>query len=720
MYSNRRSLLIATLLLLGLLGHGCAAPPPAQAPFADAPAPALQPPVARREAHTTTLHGDTLVDDYFWLRNKGTPEVESYLYAERDYTNAFMQPTETLQQQLYGEMLARTQQTDMGVPVLDRGFYYYSRTEEGKQYPIHCRRKGSMEAPEEVILDVNALAEGKSFVGVEILGVSPNGNLLAYAVDNTGFRQYTLYIKDLRTGRIGPEAIPRVTSMVWAEDNRSLFYTMEDEQTKRSYRVYRHVIGQAKDPLVYEENDERFSTYVSRSRDREMIFISTSSWTTSEVRYVPASQPAEEPRLIAAREQGHEYVVDHRPGEFWIRTNDKGPNFRLVVASESDPSRANWREVVAVREHVMLEGVDLFRDFHVLQEREGGVPQLRVTEHAGGTTHRIDFPEAAFDVAPENNPEFEASFYRLAYQSPLTPPSIFDYDPATRERTLRKQDPVPGGYDPARYRVELAEATAQDGVKVPMWLLMRKETVQDGSNPALLYAYGAYGSPESAVFFHPVFSLVDRGLIYAVTYPRGGGELGKTWHDAGRMLNKRNTFTDFIAASEHLIEARYTSKEKLAVMGGSAGGLLMGAITNLRPDLFKVVILQVPFVDAINSMLDESLPLTVSEFEEWGNPKIETQYRYIKSYSPYDNLEAKDYPTILVTSSYNDSQVMYWEPAKYVARLRALKTDSNPLLFKIDMEPAGHGGKSGRYDQLRELAFEYAFLLWQLGVEKPP
>jgi oligopeptidase B len=479
-------------------------------------------------------------------------------------------------------------------------------------------------------------------------------------------------------------------------------------------------MGQAKDPLVYEENDERFSTYVYKSRDREMIFISASSYTTSEVRYVPASQPAQEPRLIAAREQGHEYAVDHRPGEFWIRTNDKGPNFRLVVASETDPSRSNWREVVPVREHVMLEGVDLFRGFHVLQEREGGVPQLRVTEHAGGTTHRIAFPEAAFDAAPENNPEFDASFYRFAYQSPLTPPSIFDYDPATRARTLRKQVPVPGGYDPARYRVELAEATAQDGVKVPVWLLMRKETARDGSNPTLLYAYGAYGSPESAGFYHPVFSLVDRGLIYAVAYPRGGGELGKTWHDAGRMLNKRNTFTDFVAAAEHLIETGYTRKKKLAVMGGSAGGLLMGAIANLRPDLFRVVILQVPFVDAINSMLDESLPLTVGEFEEWGNPKIEAQYRYIKSYSPYDNLESKDYPTILVTSSYNDSQVMYWEPAKYVARLRALKTDSNPLLFKIDMEPAGHGGKSGRYDQMRELAFEYAFLLWQLGVEKPP
>jgi len=720
MYIMHRSLLIAAFLALGLLAHGCATPPSAQPIVAAAPEPALQPPVALRETHTTKLHGDTLVDEYYWLRNKGTPEVESYLYAERDYANAFMKPTEPLQQQLYEEMLARTQQTDTGVPVFDRGFYYYSRTEKGKQYPIHCRRKGSMDAPEEVILDVNALAEGESFMSAETLGVSPDGNLLAYAVDNTGFRQYTLHIKDLRTGRTGPEAIPRVTSMVWAEDNRSLFYSIEHEQTKRSYRVHRHIIGQAEDPLVYEEDDERFSAYVYKSRDRQMIFISAVSYTTSEVRYVPANQPADEPRLISAREQDHQYVVDHRPGEFWIRTNDKGPNFRLVVASETDPSRANWREVVPLREHVMLEGVDLFRDFHVLQERESGVPQLRVTEHAGGTTHRVAFPEAAFDAVPENNPEFDASIYRLAYQSPLTPPSIFDYDPVTRERTLRKQDPVPGGYDPARYRVELTEATAPDGVKVPIWLLMRKDVVPDGTNPALLYAYGAYGSPESAGFYRHVFSLVDRGLIYAVAYPRGGGELGKKWHDAGRMLNKRNTFTDFIAAAEHLIESRYTRKEKLAVMGASAGGLLMGTITNLRPDLFKVVISEVPFVDAINSMLDESLPLTVGEFEEWGNPKIEAQYRYIKSYSPYDNLEAKGYPTMLVTSSYNDSQVMYWEPAKYVARLRALKTDSNPLLFKIDMESAGHGGKSGRYDQLRELAFEYAFLLWQLGVEPPP
>lgn len=678
----------------------------------------LQPPVAKKEPHTTQIHGETLVDDYYWLRNKGTPEVEAYLKAELAYAEAFTKPTEALQQKLYDEMLARVQQTDVDVPVLERGYYYYTRTEEGKQYPIHCRKKGSLEAPEEVILDVNQLAEGKPFMAVGWRTVSPDGNLLAFHTDETGFRQFTLHVKDLRTRQLGPEAIPRVTSFEWAEDGKTLIYGVEHPQTKRSYQVFRHVLGETKDDLLYEEKDERFDVFVNKSRDRQVLFIQSASHTTSEVRYLPAGQPTAEPKLIAPREQDHEYEVDHRPGEFWIRTNDKGRNFRLVVADEKDLSPANWREVVPHREDVMLEGVDLFQNFYVVLERESGVLYMNVTELPSGKAHRIEFPEPAYLAFPNGNREFDAKLYRFNYQSPVAPPSIYDYDPVRRERKLLKQVAVLGGYDPSRYRVELTKATAPDGVQVPMWLLYRKDLQKDGKNPVLLSAYGSYGAPGAANFNGNIFSLVDRGVIFSTAYIRGGGEMGKKWHDDGRMMKKKNTFTDFIAAAEHLIAGKYTSKDRLAIVGGSAGGLLMGAVTNMRPDLFKVVIAHVPFVDVINTMLDESLPLTVGEFEEWGNPKIEDQYRYMKSYSPYDNVAAKAYPILLVKSSYNDSQVMYWEPAKYVAKLRALKTDANPLVFHINMDPAGHGGKSGRYNRLRETAFDYAFLLWQLGVEK--
>jgi oligopeptidase B len=697
-----------------------AAPLAAATPSPAPPAPAAEsrPPVARKEPHKTTIHGDTLVDDYYWLRNKGTPEVETYLKSELAYSEAFMKPTAALQQKLYDEMLSRIQQTDTQVPARERGFFYYSRTVEGRQYPIFARKKGSLDAEEEVILDVNQLAEGKKFMTVDEMKVSPDGNLLAYTSDDTGFRQYTLRIKDLRTGGLGPEAIARVTSVEWTEDGKTLLYSVEHPQTKRSYQVFRHALGAARDDLVYEEKDERFNTGVWKSRDRKYLFVESGSHTATEVRYMPADTGTAEMKVIAERAPEHEYDVDHRDGTFWIRTNDQGRNFRLVTAPASDPSRKNWKEVVPHREDVMLSGHLMFRDFYVLVEREGGWPQVRVTDFRNGQTHRIAFPEPAYQVNPSNNHEFDAQVLRIAYQSPITSSSVYDYDPATRERKLLKQVAVLGGYDPTRYRVEITKATAPDGTQVPMWLVHRKDLELDGTNPALLYAYGSYGANMSAGFSSNLFSLVDRGLVYAVAYIRGGGELGKKWHDQGRMMNKKNTFTDFIAAAEYLVAKKYTSKDRLAIMGGSAGGLLMGAVTNMRPDLFKVVVSYVPFVDVITTMLDESIPLTVPEFEEWGNPKKEAEYRYMKSYSPYDNLAAKSYPTMLVKSSYNDSQVMYWEPAKYVARLRAVKTDSHPLVFHINMDPAGHGGKSGRYDRLREIAFDYAFLLWQLGVEK--
>jgi oligopeptidase B len=701
---------LATAALLGLaLGLPRGAP-------ADGP-PA--PPAAAKQPKPVTLHGDTLVDDYHWLRNKGTPEVETHLKAELAYAQAFMKPTEGLQQTLYDEMLSRIQQTDTGVPYRERGYFYYTRTVEGQQYPIHCRKKESLEAPEEVILDVNRIAEGKTFLSVGVLKVSPDGHLLAYTTDDTGFRQYTLRVKDLRTGEHRPEKIERVDAVEWFEDGKALLYTVEHPQTKRSYQAFRHLlIGAGPDPLVYEEKDERFSLAAWKTLDRKYLFLDSSSHTSSESRYMPADGPAGALKLITPREADHEYEVDHRQGTFWIRTNDRGRNFRLVTAPVADPSRPSWKEVVPHRDEVMLAAFGLFKDFYVVVEREAGLPHLRVHDFQSGGSHRIEMPEPAYQASWSTNREFDTKLFRFAYQSPVTSPSIYDYDPATRQRTLLKQVAVLGGFDRSRYKVEVTQATAPDGVKVPVWMVYRKDLARDGSHPALLYSYGSYGVSLSAGFSSNLFSLVDRGVVYAVAYIRGGGELGKKWHDDGRMLKKKNTFTDFIAAAEHLVAERYTNRDRLAIMGGSAGGLLMGAVTNLRPDLFEVVISQVPFVDVIHTMLDESLPLTVGEFEEWGNPKIAEQYRYMLSYSPYDNLKAGPYPTMLVKSSYNDSQVMYWEPAKYVARLRALKTDKNPLVFHINMDPAGHGGKSGRYDRLRETAFDYAFILWQLGVEK--
>jgi oligopeptidase B len=683
-----------------------------------APPEAAQPPVAKKESHPLQIHGDTLQDDYYWLRNKGTPEVEEYLNREMAFAKSFMKPTEGLQQRLYDEMVSKIQQTDTNVPYRERGFFYYSRTEAGKQYPIHCRKKGSLDAPEEVVLDVNQLAEGKKFMSVAAMETSPDGNLLAYLTDDTGFRQYTLHVKDLRTGQLGPEAVERATAVEWTEDGKSLLYSVEHPQTKRSFQVLRHVLGASKDTLVYEEKDERFGVEVWKSRDRKYLFVDSSSHTTSEVRFLPADTGSGEMKIIAPRIPDQKYDVDHRDGMFWIRTNDTGRNFRLVTAPVGNPGRASWKEIVPAREDVMLAGHTMFQEFYVLMEREGGQPYLKISDFRNGQSHRIEFPEPAYLASPSNNHEFDQKMFRIAYQSPVTSSSIYDYDPATRERRLLKQVAVLGGFDKSRYRVEITSATAPDGVKVPMWLVYRKDLARDGKNPALLYAYGSYGASMAATFNSNLFSLVDRGVIYALAYIRGGGELGKKWHDDGRMMKKRNTFTDFIAAAEHLVAANYTRPDRLAINGGSAGGLLMGAVTNMRPDLFKVVVSQVPFVDVINTMLDESLPLTVGEFEEWGNPKIEAQYRYMRAYSPYDNIEAKAYPTLLVKTSYNDSQVMYWEPAKYVARLRATKTDKNPLIFYVNMDPAGHGGKSGRYDRLHDTAFDYAFVLWQLGVEK--
>jgi oligopeptidase B len=674
----------------------------------------IEPPLALRSPQVVRIHGRELVDDYGWLRNKDDPRVRAYLEAENAYTRAVMQSTEAFQESLYREMLARIKETDMGVPYRFGAFEYYSRTEAGKDYPIYCRRCRIDGAPEEIILDANVLAEGHEFFSLGALAVSPDANLLAYSTDVTGFREFTLYVKDLKSGQLLAERIEKTRSVAWASDSATLFYVQEDA-AKRAWRLYRHVLGSVDDALVFEEGDVRFSIGVQRSRSRAWIFVGSHSATTSEVYCIPADQPHAALRLIAPRTPEHEYHVDHRGDLFYIVTNDRGRNFRLVSAPVSDPRPQNWTEVIPQREDVMLEDVELFARHSVVHERSGGFPRLRIVSFETGEAHPVEFPEPAYSVYGTGNAEFDSDTFRFAYESLVTPDSVFDYDMNTRSRKLLKQEEVLGGYDSTRYASELTYASSPDGTPVPVSMVYRKDRRQPGPQPLLLTGYGAYGFPSDVHFSSTRLSLLDRGVIFAIAHVRGGGEMGKKWHDQGRMLAKKNTFTDFIAAAEHLVARRYTSSSQLVIEGGSAGGLLMGAVVNRRPDLFKAVVAEVPFVDMINTMLDASLPLTTGEYEEWGNPQDPEFFEYMLSYSPYDNIEPKAYPAILVETSLNDSQVMYWEPAKYVAKLRATKTDDNPVLLKINMD-AGHGGASGRYDYLREIAFTYTFILWQNGL----
>jgi oligopeptidase B len=674
-----------------------------------------QPPFARKVPKVDTVHGQQRDDDYFWLRQKPDPQVAAYLEAENAYADAVMKPTEGLQAALYKEMLGHIKETDLSVPYRNGAYLYYSRTEEGQQYPIYCRRKGGPEGPEEVTLDLNELARDFKFMALGAYTVSDDGNLLAYSTDNTGFREYTLHVKDLRTGELRPETAEKTGSVVWANDSRTLFYATEDP-AKRPYRLYRLRLGSpVPGDLVYEETDQLFRIGAARSRSKGYIFLISGSLTTTEVRYLPAGQPDGEWKTITPRRHEHEYEADHHGADFYIRTNDKGRNFRLVKAPVSDPRPETWQEVVAHRPEVMLEGLEMFRNHYVLLERERGLQEFRVTDLRTGAAHSLEFPEPTYSAFPGANLEFDTAVFRYTYQSLVTPSSVFDYDMDTKTATLLKEQPVLGGFDRRNYRSERLFATASDGVKVPISIVYKAGTRRDGATPMLLTGYGSYGFPYPVTFSSNRLALLDRGVAFAIAHIRGGGEMGKTWHDDGRMMRKKNTFTDFIAAAEFLIDEKYTSKDRLVVEGASAGGLLMGAVANMRPDLFKAVISRVPFVDVINTMLDASLPLTAGEWEEWGDPRKPEDYAYMLSYSPYDNLAARSYPALLVKTSFNDSQVMYWEPAKYVARLRTLKTDGNPLLLKTDMS-AGHGGASGRYDYLHEVAFDYAFVLAQLGL----
>jgi oligopeptidase B len=672
------------------------------------------PPFAERIPHPTVLHGDTRPDDYYWLREKSDPRVISYLEAENAWTDAATRNWKGLQAALYAEMLGRIQQTDLSVPYPRAGWLWYTRTIEGRQYALHCRRADAPDAPEQVVLDLNELATGHKFMALGEYEASPDAKRVAYSTDSTGYRQYRLHVKDLVTGETLPDSAERVTSVAWSADGGTLFYTQEDPVSKRSDRLYRHALGGAHE-LIYTEPDERFEVHVGRTRSGEWIVQTRSSHTTSEVVVLPAATPGDEWTLLAPRRQDIEYYVDHRGGEFWIRTNDAGRNFRVVTAPVATPDPEHWKEVVAHRDGVMVTGLECFRDWVVLSERERALPQITVLDPNSGASRRASFPEAAYTVGPAANEVYDAKVFRYGYQSFVTPPSVYDLDLATFETKLLKRQDVLGGWDASHYAIERIEATARDGTKVPVTLLYRRGTPRDGSAPCLLYAYGSYGLPSNVQFNSNRFSLVDRGMVYALAHIRGGGDLGKPWHDAGRMANKMNTFTDFVDCAQALVDAKWTRPDRLVIQGGSAGGLLMGAVTNLAPGLFKGVLAQVPFVDVINTMLDESLPLTVGEFEEWGNPKIAEQYGWIKRYSPYDNLAKGAYPSMLVKTSLNDSQVGYWEPAKYVAKLRTLKTDANPLLFRCNMG-AGHGGASGRYDALHDIAFDYAWMLNTLGL----
>ncbi|MCU1319888.1 MAG: peptidase family [Edaphobacter sp.] len=687
------------------------------------------PPVARQKPTPTTLHGQTLEDNYQWMREKESPELITHLREENAYALSVMAPTEQLQAKLYAEMLSHIKETDVSVPYRENGWYYYTRTVEGSQYPIHCRRIAAGEAfdesqTEQVILDVNQLAEGQPYMAVGGMSVSPDGEKLAYSTDNTGFRQYTLHIRDLKTGADLPDTAERVGSLVWAADSRTLFYTTEDEVTKRHDHLFRHRLGDtvAEDAVVYEEKDERFNLGVGKTRDGKYLLMEAGSHTTNECSYLSSETPGGMFKVIAPRLDEQEYYVDHRSGLFYIRVNDTGKNFRVVTMPVDGKGRESWTELIAEDKEAPLEDFDIFEAFCVSSRRQLGLPSITVTtigvDGGLGESREIGFPEPVYSAQAHLNREFVTSVLRYNYQSLASPASVYEYDVKAGGSKLLKQQEVPGGFDPTRYGSERVWVEAADGVKVPVSVVYHRDLFKrDSSNPLYVYGYGSYGYP-LPVGFSPVrLSLLDRGVVMAYAHIRGGGEMGDSWHDAGKMMVKRNTFSDFIAVTEQLVQKGYGAKHRVAIEGGSAGGLLMGAVVNERPDLFRVVLSHVPFVDVMNTMLDASLPLTVAEYEEWGNPNEAEAFAYMRSYSPYDNLKPGSYPAMLVKTSLNDSQVMYWEPAKYVAKLRTLKKNDAPLLLHINMD-AGHGGASGRYDYLKEIAFDYAFLLTQLGVEK--
>jgi len=680
----------------------------------------MKPPVARIVPHKLEKHGHVRVDNYYWLRERNNPEVIKYLEAENQYTEAMMAHTAALQERLFQEFRTRIKQTDMSVPYRRDGYYYYTRMEEGKEYPIYCRKKGSLAAPEEILVDVNQVAAGHKFCSVTFPAVSSGQNLIAYGVDTVGRRFYTIYIKNLTTGELLKETIADVTgNIAWANDNRTFFYARQHPVTLRSYRIYRHVVGTdpRQDQLVYEEQDETFRCFVYKTKSKRYLMIASTQTLSTEYRYLEADNPTGSFRLFLPRQRNHEYRLDHYQNHFYIRTNLNAKNFRLVRTPVERTSTENWEEVLPHREDVFFQDFEIFRDHLVAVERKDGLTRLRVMPWSGKAEHYVDFGEPAYLAFPTDNYEFDTDLLRYTYSSLTTPNSVYDYNMVTRQKTLLKREEVLGGFDPANYQAERIYATAPDGVRVPISLVYRKGFHRNGTHPLLLYGYGSYGSSTEAAFNPFRLSLLDRGFVYAIAHVRGGQELGRQWYEDGKLLKKKNTFTDFIACAEHLIKEKYADPKRVFAQGASAGGLLMGAVINMRPDLFRGVIAGVPFVDVVTTMLDESIPLTTNEYDEWGNPNDKTYYEYMLSYSPYDQVQAKGYPNLLVTTALHDSQVQYWEPAKWVAKLRALKTDDNLLLLKTRMD-AGHGGVSGRYQRYRQIAFEYAFLLDLAGIRQ--
>ena len=678
------------------------------------------PPQAKIIPQILEKHGDSRKDDYYWLRDRKNPEVVEYLNAENEYTEAVMAHTKTLEETLFQEIKGRIKQTDLSVPFKLGDYYYYVRFESEREYGIYCRKLDALESPEEIILDANVLAEGHEYFSLGNWMVSVSQDLIAYAIDTQGRRIYDMYIKNLVTGETLKDVIHDVTgNMDWANDNRTLYYSKQDPETLRSHQIWRHALGtdSASDQLVYEEEDEAFSTYVFKTKSKQYLMIACHQTITSEYRYLGADEPHGEFRVLHPRERGHEYEVDHYQDHFYIRTNEQAKNFRLMAAPVQSPGKANWKEIVPHRQDVLFEGVELFQDCMVLEERKKGLIHLRMVPWDGTEEHELDFGEPAYFVAFGDNHEFKTPLLRFGYTSMTTPMTIYDYNMITREKVMLKQEEVLGGFSSEHYQTERLHATGSDGVSIPISLVYRTGFTPDGQHPLLLYGYGSYGSSMDASFSSSRVSLLDRGYVFAIAHIRGGEELGRQWYEDGKLLKKKNTFTDFIACGEYLIEQKYAHPEKLFAMGGSAGGLLIGAVINMRPDLFQGVVAQVPFVDVMTTMLDSSIPLTTGEYDEWGDPNRKEFYDYMLSYSPYDQVEAKEYPHLLVTTGLHDSQVQYWEPAKWVAKLRTLKTDQNRLLLKTNLD-AGHGGASGRFKRYQETAFIYAFLLNLAGIEK--
>ena len=678
------------------------------------------PPVAKIIPQELSIHGYTRVDNYYWLNNPENPEVIDYLEAENAYTNAMLKHTEDFQEKLYNEIVGRMKQDDQSVPTLDNGYYYYSRYEEGKEFPIYCRKKGSLESEEEIMLDVNQMADGFGYYSVSGLSVSPDNTYLAFGVDTVSRRKYTLHFKNLETGEILPQSIPLTNGYaVWANDNRTVFYTSKDDVTLRSDRVWRYTTGEdiSARKEVYYEADETFAVGVGKTKSQKYIGIQCSSTLSEEMRFIDADNPTGEFKVFHPREKNLEYSVDHFENKFLIRTNFNAENFRVMETPENKTGKTNWKEFIPHREDVLLTGMQVFKDYFIMSERKNGLTQIRIMPWDKKEEYYIDFGEETYSAYSMNMPDFDSKLLRYYYSSLTTPGSTFEYNLETREKVLLKQEEVLGDFNASDYEAKRLYAPAADGTMIPVSIVYKKGIALDGNNPTLLYGYGSYGFSQDARFSSARLSLLDRGFVYAIAHIRGGQEMGRYWYEDGKLLKKKNTFTDFIDCAKFLIAENYTNSSVLFAEGGSAGGLLVGAVANMAPELFKGILAGVPFVDVVTTMLDESIPLTTSEYDEWGNPNDSVYYAYMLSYSPYDNVEAKAYPAMLVTTGLHDSQVQYFEPAKWVAKLRAMKTDDNPLLLHTNME-AGHGGAAGRFRRLRVVAMEYAFMLDLVGIKE--